>query len=251
MIPDRWRKLITVLQTICQNLEGARPYHDGMLGLYLDVLERRRRAVSVADFVDQAENLVKVFDLLAAWDRHTERSSTQDYLLFSSTVDGSNRVGKELLETFDQTAQGTTLKGLAMFIKGIQRCRQGLTAIEDAAEQSASALSRAAGAVYESLPLAQAHTHIVSNAVFLHLLFPDHLMPVDGQHTLAYLYGRDTVLPAARYIEVLNFQQEILAGALDWSGYLDAGWNTTPPKLVDNAIILLRRKQMLEERLGW
>ena len=240
-----------VVRTIRHDLENARPFGEEILQLYLHALHARRQYADVTAFVSLNQNLRIVYDLLDVWDQHVGRSKRIDYDLFYASVDRNLWLADELLEGYTAAPLDAPPSVFESFCDDVRHCARGLVALEVATSRSEETLRRTAGKLYADLPLMRSTKHIISNAMLLHLLFPDHLMPMDGAHTLNYLYGRDTVLPAARYIEIIAFQQEILAVDFRWRRYLDQGWNTTPVKLVDNAIIFLHRKQMLQERLGW
>ena len=79
---------------------------------------------------------------------------------------------------------------------------------------------------------------LVSNAKCLHYIFPDLCLPMDRTNTLQKLYG-NTYESAARFLDVLEFGYDVLAGIQNPQQYAHGSWNTCPTKLVDNAIILL------------
>ena len=79
---------------------------------------------------------------------------------------------------------------------------------------------------------------LVSNAKCLHCVFPDLCLPMDRINTLQKLYGSTYESPA-RFLEVLEFCYDVLAGIPNPQQYVSGPWNTYPTKLVDNAIFLL------------
>jgi len=60
---------------------------------------------------------------------------------------------------------------------------------------------------------------------------------MDRANTLSYFYG-NTSESLDKYIEIIKFSFEIMKKPENWENYLDNGWNTTVPKMIDNAIIL-------------
>jgi hypothetical protein len=91
--------------------------------------------------------------------------------------------------------------------------------------------------LYDSLALMQTNCKLVSNSKCLHFVFPSLCPPMDGTNTLQKLYG-NTMESKNKFLEVLRFAYEILAGIENPRQYLDNQWNTCETKLVDNAIIM-------------
>ena len=217
MIKDRWCKATAIIGTIRHEMTDAAPFRREMPAPYQKALLARRRAKNAADFVASDGNLHLAWEMLDAW--------------------GMN-------------ARSAKLKHGADFLQSIRACAGTLGAADKATAASDQAFRQALAQLYGQLHVMQTSLRLVSNAKLLHLLYPDRLMPIDGQHTLAYLYGHQGAQSAKRYLEIVQFQQEILAVEIDWRTYLDDAWNTTPPKLIDNAIIILRRKQRLDAKFG-
>jgi len=66
---------------------------------------------------------------------------------------------------------------------------------------------------------------------------------MDGANTLQYFYGNANE-STDKYIEIIELSYEIIGMNENWWKYLDKGWNTTIPKMIDNAIILLIGKSI-------
>jgi len=95
--------------------------------------------------------------------------------------------------------------------------------------------------IYQSLHVMKTEARLVSNSKLLHFLFPEMLMPMDGKNTLNYFYG-NTGESVQKYIEIIKFSSEIMDMKdmkENWQKYSSGDWNTTIPKMIDNAIILL------------
>ena len=99
---------------------------------------------------------------------------------------------------------------------------------------------------YNSLALMKSEGKLVSNSKLLHFLFPKLCMPMDGKNTLYYFYGNtnESAQSVNKYIEIIKFSFEIMNKSANWTNYLDNDWNTTVPKMIDNAIILLVGKSV-------
>ncbi len=96
---------------------------------------------------------------------------------------------------------------------------------------------------YKSLNLMKTGGRLVSNSKLLHFLFPNLLMPMDRTNTLSYFYG-NMGESSNKYIEIIEFSLEIINMPEKWENYLDDRWNSTVPKMIDNAIILLMRRSI-------
>jgi len=79
---------------------------------------------------------------------------------------------------------------------------------------------------------------LVSNLKCFHFVFPRLCLPMDKENTLQKLYGNREETQA-RFLEVLEFSYDVIAGTQNPQQYLDNQWNTCETKLVDNAIMLM------------
>jgi hypothetical protein len=95
--------------------------------------------------------------------------------------------------------------------------------------------------IYENLNLMGSEGKLVSNSKLLHFLFPKLCVPMDRTYTLSYFYG-NTDESLDKYIEITELSYEIMNMPENWDDYLDDKWNTTVPKLIDNAIIFIGEK---------
>jgi hypothetical protein len=129
-------------------------------------------------------------------------------------------------------ARAARLKRFDAFSASVLRCTTELIRLERACGAPRSEFMASLSAVYDRLHVMELSARLISNAKLLHFLFPHHLMPVDGQHTLNFLYGHVAYQPASWYLEVITFQQDVLGRVADWPMYLDERWNATAPKLV-------------------
>lgn len=99
------------------------------------------------------------------------------------------------------------------------------------------------GNIYDNLSLMNTSCRLVSNSKVLHFLFPKLLMPMDGSNTLEYFYN-NTGESKKKYLEIMEICIEIMQRPYDWTMHLDDIWNTTIPKMIDNAVILLHGKSI-------
>jgi len=98
--------------------------------------------------------------------------------------------------------------------------------------------------VYEGLHVMRTGGKLVSNSKLLHFIFPHLLMPMDRSNTLVYFYNH-TNESKAKYLDLLRWSYDMVkSDGVEWGKYLDDQWNSTIPKILDNAIILKHNKSV-------
>ena len=142
------------------------------------------------------------------------------------------------LVAWDMNSRAAKMKSFDDFRENILRCMDGFKQLESKKNKGAEGIISSLPGIYEKLHLMKTTSRLVSNSKFLHFLFPEILMPMDGRNTLSCLYG-NTMESTDRYIQIIKFSQDIINMPENWEKYLDDEWNTTVPKLIDNAIILI------------
>ena len=150
------------------------------------------------------------------------------------------------LVSWDMNARGAKLKNFDTFKANIFSCLDYLKELEKFEGNSNADLTRVISylrCAYKKLNLMKTKSQLVSNSKFLHFLFPTMLMPMDRKNTLGYFYGNSNE-SLNKYIEIIELSHEIIRMPEDWKSCLDDKWNTTVPKMIDNAIILLVGKSV-------
>ena len=61
---------------------------------------------------------------------------------------------------------------------------------------------------------------------------------MDRNNTLMYFYN-NTSESENKYLEIIQFSHELIKNNQNFSALLDNGWNTSIPKMIDNAILLI------------
>jgi hypothetical protein len=61
---------------------------------------------------------------------------------------------------------------------------------------------------------------------------------MDRNNTLTYFYG-NTGESENKYLEIFKFSYELTKSNPNFMSLLDNNWNTSIPKMIDNAIILI------------
>ena len=210
MIKNREEKIEAVVGVI----RGGMKRFNGMYRegpseyFYHRVLDLRRAHRSIETFVSSDYCLEILYATLVAWDMNSRKARMKDFNLFCASIRGA------LAELVDVQS-----------------------AVEAFSYSDPVLLLEALGNAYDRLALMVTSGRLVSNAKTLHFLFPDVAMPMDGTYTLNGLYG-NTGESRQKYVEVMRFCFDVLRTIGKVDRHLDDGWNTTPPKLVDNAIIM-------------
>jgi hypothetical protein len=211
MIPDRQRVLSQVSNVITAGrIAQANEFEAGpVLYFYERALDLRRQNPSVSSFLASDTCIEIIYAALVSWDMNSRGAKLKDYLDFKKALQGN-------------IAAFQALESAAAAFTWINR----------------GAVVRSISALYNSLSLMKTSGRLVSNAKCLHYVFPDLCLPMDRANTLQKLYG-NTYESAARFLEVLEFCYDALAGIQNPQQYVHGSWNTCPTKLVDNAIILI------------
>jgi hypothetical protein len=193
------------------------------LYFYKKLLESRRKAGSVATFLDDQHNLELAYGLLAIWGMDSRRASLKDFASFSGAV---QKVRIDLIALEGVLARGSH-------------------------RDHAGEAMRHLGAVYDGLHVMESGNKLVSNAKLGHFCLPDHLMPIDGENTQEYLYGGKSD-SKRRYLEIIQFSFDLRSLAdqrqVNWAARKDDDWNPSVPKIIDNAINYLQGREKAKEK---
>lgn len=147
------------------------------------------------------------------------------------------------LVAWDMNSRAAKMKCFNEFKSSILLCREELEQLESFWENGnidIEEMKCCLRETYEKLHVMKSNRKLVSNSKLLHFLFPEMLMPMDGKHTLQYFYGKgNTHESVNKYLEIIELSFKIMNRQENWQKYLSGDWNTTVPKMIDNAIILL------------
>jgi hypothetical protein len=106
--------------------------------------------------------------------------------------------------------------------------------------------------VFCNLIVMESKRRIVGVSKALHFLLPDLIMPIDGKYTLPAFYGYNKFsnTPKKEFITFRQIFREFLEITdrlqLNQSDVDGEKWNTSVPKLIDNAIIGLMKSEIEE-----
>lgn len=211
-IPDRENKINAIVKTITTRIADINfLYRSGpSLYFYRKILTQRRNFHNIKEFLSSGYNLEILYAVLVSW---------------------------------DMNSRGAKMKYFDDFKSNLTSCRPELEAIENRSEnfnfaQGNEMLVLLKNA-YLKLELMETSGRLVSNSKCFHFLFPSLFMPMDRVNTLKYLYN-NTNESIEKYLDAIRLQFEVMQKPVSFKKYLDYRWNQSIPKLIDNAIILLR-----------
>ena len=176
---------------------------------YEKVYSIRKSTENIKLFLNDEKNIEYLYSTLLAWDMNSRGAKMKYFTEFKQSIINN-------ISTFEN------IENISTNIKNVK-----LWKINEYLKK-----------IYNNLNIMYTNSKLVSTSKFLHFLFPDLIMPMDRTNTLMYFYN-NTGESFTRFIEILEFSQKISNENIDWDKYVNKGkWNTTIPKIIDNAIIL-------------
>lgn len=209
-IDEKCDELVEIINTRIMEIDDR--YRGGpSLYFYSKILARRRGARSVRSFLRKRENIEWLYATLVSWDMNSRGAKMKDFDLFAESISDNIRLFQEL-ERYSTDIENVELDDITETVS----------------------------CIYNAVSLMATNQRLVSNSKFLHFVFPDLLMPMDGTNTLSYCYG-NTGESVNKYIEILGLSFRIAQVGINWDAIVtneDGRWNRSIPKIIDNAIIL-------------
>jgi hypothetical protein len=210
MIKNRMEKTNQIVNTIQSKIAEINfRYRIGPdLYFYKKTIELRKKTQNIENFLDDDYNIEILYATLVSW---------------------------------DMNSRGAKMKYFDDFRSNIQSCSSELKQIESIEKSNnidINRLSLALSSTYNKLELMKTDSKMVSNSKLLHFLFPNLCMPMDRNNTLTYFYG-NTGESENKYLEIFKFSYELTKSNPNFMSLLDNNWNTSIPKMIDNAIILI------------
>jgi hypothetical protein len=103
--------------------------------------------------------------------------------------------------------------------------------------------------VFSSLRVTEGEATLVGNSKTLHHLLPDLVTPIDRQHILRFFYNNTNIDHKDEEIFLRLFDQfRCIAHSLKLEELTFEGFNTSIPKIIDNAIIGYAMMKLLKKR---
>lgn len=215
MIDKRQDKIENILSTIQSRIsEINRRYRKGPdLYFYRKTLEMRENADNIKSFLADDYNAEILYATLVSWDMNSRAAKMKYFDDFRNNL-----------------------------ISNIDLLQKLESSIEKGGFRS-SKIPSLLQVLYDRMDLMLSNEKMVANSKVLHYLFPNVLIPIDRTNTILYLYGKGGT-SRKRYLEAINFSFDVMESNVCWGNYLDEKWNSTIPKLIDNAIILIEGRSL-------
>lgn len=154
----------------------------------------------------------------------------------------------ETLKKWDMNYRNAILVEFSDFYESIKELSQKIIELADYSmgdldENGIHEIEPSMRYVFENLKVMQSESRIVGVPKTLHFLLPRLVMPIDGKYTLSFFFGYRP------YRKSLNWEYRLFIDIFEafsnlaiWMGLSRSdeepkGWNTTVPKIIDNAII--------------
>lgn len=158
------------------------------------------------------------------------------------------RIIYETLKLFNMNQQGAILEEYEVIKKSILYCQEYLTELYriQLNEISIKELSNLKDTLYlcfRDMKIMKSKRRIVGVSKTMHFLLPDLIMPVDGKYTMNALFGYNKLSKTATtefddmFYILKKFHDIARKYELSMNDCSLTGWNTSVPKLIDNAII--------------
>ena len=158
------------------------------------------------------------------------------------------------LVSWDMNFRNAKLVSFRKFSTGITEVSNKIRklaafSMSDLGDEQAPLVIADLGSLFGSLKVMESKSQIVGCSKALHFLLPRLVMPIDGKYTLKFLFGYRVNPPSLN--DEVKLLSDIFQGFLKLSRRLglssaderEIGWNTTVPKIIDNAIIGYMRQQ--------
>jgi hypothetical protein len=147
------------------------------------------------------------------------------------------------LEAWDMNKRGAKLRKLSEIKQSLMKNIDYFLEIEkigtDIVKINLDRIKPILQKLYNEIHLMESNARLVSFSKTLHFIFPNLFMPMDRQNTLSYFYSNPNDESFNKYFEIFSFCYDISREDINWNKIIEKKeWNTTIPKIIDNAIIL-------------
>lgn len=154
----------------------------------------------------------------------------------------------ETLIKWDMNYRNALLVEFSDFSESIKELSKNIIELDDYSmgnldENGTREIEPSLRSAFENLKVMQSESRIVGVPKTLHFLLPRLVMPIDGKYTLGFFFGyrpyrRSLNWECRLFIDIFEaFSNFAIRMGLSRSDEEPKGWNTTVPKIIDNAII--------------
>jgi hypothetical protein len=212
MIKNIERKKLEIIDIINYKIhEIDEKYRKGeSLDKYKTVLNNRKKEKSVRAYLSNDKYISDIYQTLKAWDMNKRAAKLKE----------PSEIKKSFIENMDYFIQ-------------IEKIG------EDILEINIENIIPIIKELYKKLRIMESSSRLVSFSKTLHFIFPKLFMPIDRRNALQYFYNDQANESFKKYLDIFSFGYDIAHENLDWDKIVGKKeWNTTIPKILDNAVIL-------------
>lgn len=185
------------------------------LRLYKEILSAHK-SYGIKGLVLDSDFHNLIYRTLISWDMNNRRAKLVDFNCFSSGIKAMSTLICDLASYSMAELDNEDVVDIGLKIKDL----------------------------FSQLKVMRSKSQIVGCSKALHFLLPQLIMPVDGKFTLNFLYGYrkyydDTENEVRIFLEVFHAFRSLasILGIHEKDQVCASSWNTTVPKIIDNAII--------------
>lgn len=193
--------------------ETYRSGHD--LSSYLKIIGAHRRTRNISELIKDDEFTRTVYKTLKLWNMNQQGAVLETY----------QTVKQSILDCHDYLFE----------LYGIQ--------LNEITPRKLFSLKDTLFLLFRDLKIMNSRRRIVGVSKTMHFLLPDLIMPVDGKYTMSAVFGYNRLSRTATgefndlFYILSRFHDIACKFELSSNDCVSTGWNTSVPKLIDNAII--------------
>jgi hypothetical protein len=208
------RKIFFYFVEICN--QEYRFAHD--LEFYKEIIAMHRNVQDIVKLIRNEDFCSKLYSTLEAWDMNKRGAKLNDF-----------RIVRESIRQHEPYL--------------IDLYKNKLDSINSLEDKNAQEIIRDLEFVFCHLEIMKSKRRIVGVSKAMHFLLPDLVMPIDSTYTMPYFYGSNKYSEKAEkefrnYLDIFTRTHRIRNNLkLTDSDVKGGEWNTSIPKLIDNAII--------------
>lgn len=207
-ILEKKDKIIEIINTKINSMDTF--YRTGKsLERYLLVLNNRKNESNVKKYLSNDTYLTDIYKTLSAWDMNKRGAKLNKLSEIKQSISDNMELFLEI-ERMNANIIDINFMNLLPIVKKL----------------------------YAKLCIMESGGKLVSFSKTLHFIFPHLFMPMDRQNTLMYIYN-NTSESYNKFVEIFSLSYYIAQENINWKNIIGKNkWNTTIPKIIDNAILL-------------
>jgi hypothetical protein len=193
--------------------ETYRSGHD--LSSYLKIINAHRSVRNISQLIENDDFIRTIYETLKLWNMNQQGAVLQPYEIIKESIFNCQEYLNEIY--------GIQLNAIS--VKELSNLKDTLFLL------------------FRDLKIMRSSRRIVGVSKTMHFLLPDLIMPIDGKYTMKALFGYNklSTTAAAEFDDMFyilrKFHNLAYKFKLSFNECSQTGWNTSVPKLIDNAII--------------